>query len=167
MHEAPETPDGTRTSYRSLAGATDALVELDTLLDDIEEATDRRRDHRPRLEPWSGGTAIVEPGGPYTTLYLTRDGDVDGDATLRPLIDLSEFWRIWRPPTALVDPRDRAWLARRDLDRDPAPPLPARWNERDGWHDVSADRLRTLLVDVRAAAEVLSEPDARRKKGAA
>ena len=166
MDDAPIRPDGTRTSYRPFAGATDALVELDTLLVDIERATGGPPDHRPIVRLPSGRAVIVEPGAPYTTLSVTPD-DIDAASTIRPLIDLSEFWRVWRPPAALVDPRDRAWLARHDLDRDPAPPLPARWDERRGWRDVPAGRLGDLVADVRTAAERIAKRDARRKKGAA
>lgn len=156
-----------RASYRPFGGIADGLVRLDEALSAIERARASGDAIRTRLQLAEDSTVLVEGSAPYTTLYGTNSDAVavTDESAFRPLCDLSAFWRIWRPPAALLGPADRQWLADRGLARDPAPPLPARWHREHGWRDMPAERLPDIVAATRAAAHAAR--DAKRQKGAA
>lgn len=161
-----------RSSYRTLGEVADALRSLDEKLTAVERAIARPAgadDARWRLRIADGRTVLVEGGAPYTTLYVTPPDATppSEEAPLRPAIDLPAFWRLWRPPLALVGPRDRRWLTRRGLAGDPAPPLPARYERHDGWRDFPAASVPDLTDVVARTADALSEGGSDRQKGAA
>lgn len=156
-----ETRHCCRSSYRPFDETTDDLRRLDDHLSAVERAVARRGradDRRWRLRVAGDRTLLIEGGVPFTTLYLTTAELPATDAhPLRPTVDLDTFWRLWRPPIALVAPRERDWLARRDLADDPAPPLPARYDDEHGWRDYPPDRLDDLIRALRRATQIVSE----------
>ncbi|MFB6350321.1 MAG: hypothetical protein ABEN55_19455 [Bradymonadaceae bacterium] len=160
-----------QASYRPLAEVTDALARLDAQLTRVEQAiaNSTGADDRWRLPIAEDRTVLVEGGVPYTTVYVTTDpaARTAGSSILRPAIHLSRFWRLWRPPPALLGPAEREWLASRDLNEDPAPPLPARYDRRDGWRDFPAEQIAKLIGLVVRAADALSDGESEPQKGAA